>query len=205
VTKAREAAMLRLLALTAAAVSLACAARALDLPPRAQALLERGRPYVDVRADSDGESGLIEGAIDIAAPAQTVFGVITDCALAPKMVDSLKSCRILERDPDGRWDVREEVSKMTFVPSVTNIFRCDYDPPTGVRFHRVGGDLKVFEGGWRVEPHGQGVRVFYENRVSTPFRAPAYLARFALRMQVPRALIALRREALARVPPVRIP
>ncbi|HEX3699664.1 MAG TPA: SRPBCC family protein [Phenylobacterium sp.] len=197
--------MLRLLALTAAALSLASAARALDLPPRAETLLDRGRPYVDVRPDPDGESGLIQAAIDVAAPAETVFRVITDCELAAKMVDSLKSCRVLERDPAGRWDVREEVSKMTFVPSVTNVFRSDYDPPAEVRFHRVGGDLRVFEGAWRIEPHGHGVRVFYENRVSAPFRVPGYLARFALRMEVPRALVALRREAQARAPPVRTP
>jgi uncharacterized membrane protein len=143
---------------------------------------------------------VIEAAIDIAAPPEVVFKVITDCDLAPKMVTSLKSCRVVDRDPAGRWDVREQVSKMTFVPSVTNVFRSDFDPPSGVRFHRVGGDLTVFEGQWRIEPHGKGVRVFYESRVSAPFRVPGYLARFALRLEVPDALMALRRESLARAP-----
>jgi ribosome-associated toxin RatA of RatAB toxin-antitoxin module len=173
-------------------------AAAAELPPRALSQLDRGRPWVEVRPDPDGVSGLIRGAIDIAAPAEVVFAVIGDCELAPKMVDSLKSCRVLERDPAGRWDVREEISKMTFVPSVRNVFRSDYEPPTSVRFHRVGGDLKVFEGAWRIEPRGDGVRVFYENRASTPFRVPGYLARLALRFEVPQALLALRRESLAR-------
>jgi len=173
-------------------------ARAAELTAREQAALERGRPVVAVSADADGESGLIRGAIDIAAPPEVVFKVITDCDLAPKMVDSLKSCRVLERDPAGRWDVREQISKMTFVPSVRNVFRSDYDPPGHVAFHRVGGDLKVFEGEWRIEPHGAGSRVFYENRVSAPFRVPGYLARLGLRLEVPKALQALRRESLAR-------
>jgi ribosome-associated toxin RatA of RatAB toxin-antitoxin module len=128
-----------------------------------------------------------------------VFAVITDCALAPKMVASLKSCRVLERDPAGHWDVREQVSKMTFVPSVRNVFRSDYDPPGHVRFHRIDGDLKVFEGEWRIEPHGTGSRVIYENRASLPFRVPGYLARIALRIDVRQALLALRRESLARI------
>lgn len=174
------------------------AAWAADLPPRALSQLDRGRPWVEVRQDPDGVSGLIQAAIDIAAPAEVVFGVITDCDLAPKMVDSLKSCRILERDPAGRWDVREHVSKMTFLPSVRNVFRSDYDAPSSVLCHRVGGDLKVFEGEWRIEPHGAGVRVFYDNRVSAPFRVPGYLSRLALRFEVPQALLALRRESLAR-------
>ncbi|THD74384.1 MAG: hypothetical protein E7812_18870 [Phenylobacterium sp.] len=198
-------ARLRGLGLVASAALFATAVRAADLPPRALAALDQGRAYVDVRPDPDGESGIIQAAIDIAAPPEAVFRVITDCDLAPKMVVSLKSCRIVERDPAGRWDVREEVSKMTFVPSVTNVFRSDYDPPRGVRFHRVGGDLKVFEGAWRIEPHGAGVRVFYENRVSAPFRVPGYLARIALRLEVPQALMALRRESMARAAPVRAP
>jgi carbon monoxide dehydrogenase subunit G len=174
-------------------------ARAAELSPRDQAALDGGRPVVEVRADPDGESGLIRAAIDVAAPPEAVFQVITDCDLAPRMVASLKSCRVVERDPAGHWDVREEISKMTFVPSVRNVFRSDYEPPGHVRFHRTGGELRVFEGVWRIEPHGAGSRVFYENRVSTPFRVPGYLARIALRIEVPQALQALRRESLARV------
>jgi carbon monoxide dehydrogenase subunit G len=189
-----RAALILLAALGAATAS----AAAVDIPPREQSALDRGRAYVEVRPDPDGETGLIRAAIDIAAPPEVVFRVITDCDLAPKMVDSLKSCRVVERDPAGRWDVREEISKMTFVPSVRNVFRSDYEPPARVRFHRVGGDLKVFEGEWRIEPHGTGSRVFYENRASAPFRVPGYLARFALRLEVPRALQALRREAMTR-------
>jgi len=181
-----------------AALTAGAAARAAEFSPRELAVLDRGRPFVEVRPDPDGESGLIRAAIDIAALPEVVFKVITDCDLAPKMVDSLKSCRIVEHDPAGRWDVREEISKMTFVPSVRNVFRSDYEPPKAVRFHRVGGDLKVFEGEWRIEPHGAGSRVFYENRASAPFRVPGYLARIALRLEVPQALQALRRESLAR-------
>jgi ribosome-associated toxin RatA of RatAB toxin-antitoxin module len=181
-----------------AALALASGARAADLSARDSAALDRGRPVVEVRADPDGISGLIRAAIDVAAPPEVVFQVVTDCDLAPRMVDSLKSCRVLERDPAGRWDVREEISKMSFVPSVRNVFRSDYDPPGHVRFHRTAGDLKVFEGEWRIEPHGTGSRVFYENRVSTPFRVSGYLARLGLRFEVPKALLALRRESLAR-------
>lgn len=183
-------------------VTLAAAlpARALDLDPRAEAQLDRGHPFVEVSADPDGESGQIRAAIDIAAPPQVVWGVITDCDLAAKMVESLKSCRVLQRDPAGLWDVREDISKMGLLPSVRNVFRSDYDPPRSVRFHRVAGDLKVFEGEWRLEARGADTRVVYESRVSAPFRVPGPIARLALRYEVPRALLALRRESLARAP-----
>lgn len=190
--------------LVLASLLLAAPAAAFEVPPRAEGLLDRGRPYVDVRPDEDGASGLIRGVIDVAAPPEVVFATISDCALAPKMAANLKSCRILDRDPAGRWDVREHVSRATFLPSVRSVMRFDYDPPRRIDFARVGGDLPVIEGSWRLEPQGGGrVRVFYENRVAAPFHVPGAIARIVLRRDVPAALLALRREALARAPGAR--
>jgi len=176
-------------------------ARAADLPQRAVQMLERGRPYVDVRPGPDGSSGAVVGAVDIAAPLDVVWKVMTDCDLAPKMVANLKSCRVLERDPAGRWDVREFVSHPTMVlPPVRNVFRSDYQPEHSIRFHRAGGDLAVFEGEWRVEPHEGQVRVMYEARIAAPFSVPGWLARIVLRADVHAALLAFQREAMARAP-----
>ena len=182
------------------AAAAAASATAMDLPPQAQAVLDQGRPYADVRADPDGSSGVIRAAIDIAAPQSVVWAVMTDCDLATKLAANLKSCRIVERDPQGRWDVREHVSKMTLLPSVRSVFRSDYEPTSRIAFHRTAGDLKVFEGEWRLTPHGGRVQVTYEARVAAPFSAPGWMARIALRHDVPMALLALRREAMARAP-----
>ena len=82
----------------AAAPALTSGAYAADLPERAQAQLERGRPFVEVSPGADGSSGVILAAIDVAAPQGVVWSVMTDCDLAPKMVAGLKSCRVLERE-----------------------------------------------------------------------------------------------------------
>ena len=173
-------------------------AGAADLPDRAQAQLQRGRPFVEVSPGPDGASGVILAAIDVAAPQAVVWSVMTDCDLAPKMVVNLKSCRVVERDPRGRWDVREEVSKMNFMPSVRTVYREDFDPPRAMAFRRTGGDLNIFEGDWKLEPRGDQVRVTYQARVAAPFAVPGWVARLALRHDVPNALLALRREAMAR-------
>lgn len=180
------------------ALAVSSPAAALDLGPKAQALLDRGRPYAEVTPDPDGTSGVIRAAIDIAAPIGAVWSVMTDCDLAPKMVANLKSCRILERDPQGRWDIREQVSRMTFLPSVRSVFREDFEPPNKMTFHRTDGDLDVLEGEWRLTQHGERVRVTYEARVAAPFAVPGWIARLALRHDVPMALLAMRREAVAR-------
>lgn len=125
---------------------------------------------------------------------------MTDCALAPRMVSGLKSCRVLSRDPDGRWDIREHVSRsLLFLPKVVSVFRSDYDPPRGFTFRRVGGDLKVLEGSWSLEPldGGTRTRVIYESRAALPYAVPGPLARMVLRDQVAMALKGLRRECLA--------
>lgn len=185
--------------LAALLLALATPAAAFDLNPAAVRRLEQRRPYVLVRADTGGAAGLIRGAIDIAAPPRTVWTIILDCDRAPRMVASLKSCRVLDRDPAGRWDVREHVSKPAFFPRVRSVFRSDYEPYTLIRFHRTGGDLKALAGEWRLTPldGGARTRVTYENRATTPFRAPSVLVRMTARADVEAALLALRRESQA--------
>lgn len=179
-------------------VAVAVPAAAFELPARAEAALARGRPFVEVKPDPDGASGVIHAAIDIDASRTAVWSVMTDCGLAPKLVANLKSCRIVERDPAGRWDVREEVSRKGFLPSVRTVYREAFEAPEQVTFHRVGGDLRVLEGNWRLTRRGEATRVTYEARASAPFTAPGWVARLALRSDVAGALTALRREVLAR-------
>lgn len=177
-------------------------AHAWELDAKALRRVEAGRPYVMVSAEDGNVGGLIRGAIDIAAPPQVVWRVVIDCDLAPRMVANLKSCRILERDPHGAWDVREHISRANLVPSVRSVFRSEYDPQRLlVTFYRVDGDLRRLDGQWRLIPleGGQRTRVLYENHAELPFRAPKMLVRMGLRRDVPAALLALRRECLARL------
>ncbi len=97
--------------------------------------------------------GLIHAAIDIAAPPQTVWAVMTDCRLAARLVASVTSCTILQADPRGGWDVREQVTRGgLFSPAIRNVFRSDYQPYSLIRFHRVWpaiSNRRKANGGWR--------------------------------------------------------
>ncbi|CAN5655457.1 SRPBCC family protein [soil metagenome] len=155
---------------------------------------------MEVRPDPDGASGLIRAAEEIAAPPEVVWAVLVDCDLAPRMAASLKSCRILERDPAGRWDLREQIVRPGLMPRFRSIVRSDFEAPRRLRFRRTGGDLKILEGEWRLAPldSGRATRVVYESRAASPYAVPASLARLALRRDVLSAMAALKRESLAR-------
>jgi len=166
----------------------------------AERRLSLGQAFIEVRPDPAGASGLVQAGLDIDAPPARVWTVMLDCQLAQRMVSNLKSCRVLDRDPAGRWDVREEMTRPMLLPAVRLQFRSDYDPPHGYRFHRTGGDLPVLEGEWRLEPldGGRRTRVLYESRAALPFAAPGPLARIVLRQEIAGALQGLKRECLAR-------
>ncbi|MGH6909949.1 MAG: SRPBCC family protein [Phenylobacterium sp.] len=181
-------------ALVLIAILAAGPACAFDLPPQAKSMLDRGRPWVEVRPDADGRSGQIRAAIDIPATKEAIWAKMIDCSAALRMVADLKSCRVVDRDPQGAWDVREQISRPAFLPSVRNVYRSDYEPPNRIRFQRTGGDMQVFEGEWRLESRQDAVRVTYQARASAPFTVPGWIARSALRHDVSAALLALRRE-----------
>ncbi|WP_304163874.1 SRPBCC family protein [Phenylobacterium aquaticum] len=198
----RRAAALVLLAWAAAlpcGAAWAQAAPPLEPTSAEAAALDQGRGFVEVTPDPDGASGFIRAGIDIAAPREVVWRVMTDCALAPRISVGLKSCRVLQRDPQGRWDVREHVSRLIPVlPQIRTEFRTDYAPIEGFAYRRTGGDMKVLEGRWRliVLPGGQ-VRVISEGRAQAPFVLPGAMARLVLRREAVMALAALKRESLA--------
>jgi hypothetical protein len=169
-------------------------------PPELAARLLRGEVYADVERAEDGNSGVVRAAVDIRAPLSVIWGLIQDCGRAARMVPSVVSCQVLQRDPGGRWDIREhQVRWNLFMPPMRSVFRSDYTPMRRIGFHCLAtGDLKVCQGEWRLEPlPGGGVRVIYENSAKAPFAAPAFIFRQAMRRDVPDALVALRRESLA--------
>ncbi|MFZ4605980.1 MAG: SRPBCC family protein [Caulobacter sp.] len=174
-----------------------------DWAPDGAALgqLARGGVHAEVHPAGDGVSGVVRGAVEIAASPDVVWRTITDCGRAGRMAPSVKSCRITVRDPGGRWDIREMIVRSGLMPSFRTEFRSEFTPLRSIRFRCTAGDIRFCDGAWRLEPlPGGHTRVLYENRASSPFPAPAIVARAAMRLDLADALRALRREAESRTP-----
>jgi len=156
-------------------------------------------PVVSVTADPRGAAGVIHGQVDIDAPRAVVWAIMIDCARLPSLMVNVKYCHVLSRDPAGRWDVREQVTRASLLPGVRTVMRSDYDAPHTVEFHRTDGDFKILEGEWRLEPldGGAHTRVIYLSRMSAPFAAPDFLMRAAIRSSLPTTLENLRKASEA--------
>ena len=140
-----------------------------------------------------------ESVIDIAAPRERVWRVMTDCARMPRLMNN-STCRVVSGDIQSGSDVREQISPGNMIfPTMHNVVRSDYTPYSLLRFRRTGGDFRTLEGEWRLEPidNGAGTRVIYVNRLEVNLPIPAPLMREGMRRDVPRMLLNLRRESLS--------
>lgn len=173
---------------------LTAAGPALALSPADMTRLRSGEPVLSVSRVPGGHAVRVRATIDIPAPAEHVWSIMTDCGRAADFVPGLESCRVLQRDPAGRWDIREHrIAWVWFLPRIRSVFRSVYDAPKRLRFRRIAGDLKRSEGEWRLMPLTRGkTRVHYEATVAASVPAPDFMVESVLRRDVATVLRRLR-------------
>jgi ribosome-associated toxin RatA of RatAB toxin-antitoxin module len=168
----------------------------------AQANVEPGEPVVRVTAAEGPIDGQVDATMFVPAPAAAVYSALTECARAPEVFPTLKSCRVIEADPARTWDVREHkvASWASFLPDMSTVFRSEYVPNRSISFRLISGDLQHLDGGWRLEPVKGGTRVTYEARVGFHALVPSFLVRQSLAGDVPKFMAAIRDESMRRAP-----
>jgi uncharacterized membrane protein len=92
---------------------------------------------------------------EIDAPIDEVFAIAADVGRAPEWQGTMQSATVLESDAEGRPVLVETVADAK-VAQVKVKLRFSYDPPTGMSWERVGGDLKSMRGSWTFEDLGGG-------------------------------------------------
>ena len=167
--------------------------------PEALATAAKGKVWYAVTPDPQGAPALARAVVEINASPAVVWKILMDCDAAERLMPSNRGCRVVERDPAGRWNVIEHIIKTPLMPKVRTVFRQDLEPQKRFVITRVGGDLKVLSGEWRVEAldGGKRSRVSHEMRMQPGFSAPAPMVRSFLRTEVSVGLANLKREAEA--------
>ncbi len=163
----------------------------------AQALMTAERlDLTPVRDARDGSHGL-RAEFDIAAPISIVWAVLADCDTAPQHVPGMKSCKVLEQDRAGLWDIREHRVKLPWFPLVLrNVVRSDYEPLTRLRYQKARPDGQRLDGDWRLTPinGGASTRIVYVGYLTGVLPIPELI----LRAYVREGIEAVRTESLSR-------
>ena len=171
--------------------------------------LLRGEAVVRVSRDAQSKSvssGQGFAAIDIPAPPEAVFAAMTDCARAKRYVKNLVSCKVLQRDPKGAWEVRETMVRLSVaLPDFRAVARLDYDRPKQIRFRQTEGSFDYAQGQWDLMAYREGrtTRVFYRVRAGTSIPIPEFLLQNLIETDLPETLKALRAEVLRVAAPVK--
>ncbi|MDE3070761.1 MAG: SRPBCC family protein [Acidobacteriota bacterium] len=99
----------------------------------------------------------LEGSrsIEIAASPKRCFAIAADLDHVPEWHGAMTEVDVLERYGDGLASVVESEIQAT-VARVRLRLRFSYDEPHGIRWTRIGGDLRSLEGSWCFEERGAG-------------------------------------------------
>jgi uncharacterized membrane protein len=97
----------------------------------------------------------IEGSatVVIDAPIDRVYAVAADVAASPRWQPQFKDAEVLERDADGNQTLVHLVTDGK-VRDLHSDVQFHFDPPAGLRWRQVNGDLKAVEGSWAFEDLG---------------------------------------------------
>lgn len=179
------------------------------LPPKALALLvalaapvaafAQSEPAVSIGHDEERDAMVVHASIDIEAKPATVWAVISDCDRAPKFVPNMESCRIVDRDPRDRWQVRETLLNITLLPRIRSLSRLEFDKDRRITFKQAGGgDMRIAEGEWRVEPLAKGTatRLRYDAVLALNMAVPRFLVENIANRDVPALMKNIERDSL---------
>ena len=149
-----------------------------------------------VRDSRDGTRGL-RAELDIAAPIAVVWAVLVDCDTAAQHVPGMQSCKVLEQDGAGLWDIREHRVKLPWFPLVLrNVVRSDYEPLARLRYQKAHPDGQRLDGEWRLTSinGGSATHIVYVGYLTGVLPIPELI----LRAYVRDGIEAVRAESLAR-------
>ena len=93
--------------------------------------------------------------VEIDAPLERCFEIISDLESTPDWQDSMLSIEVLERDREGRPTLCE-VESDAKIKHVTSELRFAHHPPDSMTWEQEKGETKSLNGSWQLEDLGEG-------------------------------------------------
>jgi hypothetical protein len=152
--------------------------------------------------DTDVAFVQTSATIRVHARRETVWALLTSCAMALELVQGLKECEVLDTAPDGSWQlIRQVIEYSWYVPKLSYIVRDTYDYPRRILIQRDSGDLRTLKAAWYLEADGEFTVLRYSLDIAPGFWVPRWLVRIALKHDLPKMLRALRTRAESSIGP----
>lgn len=125
--------------------------------------------------------------------ATEIWNILGYCKYELIYVKGLKLCEVLDGD-QFQMTVHHQMRNSWFTPTMDFIFTASRDSTGTGRATLKSGDLKVFEGQWKLYPlEGQNsVIVVHEIRVQSKIPAPRWLIRRTLHNDLPNMMSCIR-------------
>lgn len=166
-------------------------------PPGFSPAMANSDPWVET-SDAGGGAVRIRAHIQIEAPPAAVWSVLVACDTAPKVIPHLESCKMQERDPAGRWDIRNHVINPPLLPRMRTTVRNDFTPFKRLEFKLISGDMRRSDGFWNLTPSGNGTKLSYDAVIEPSFAAPQFIVARSIQSDFPLLLSNIQRYSLER-------
>ena len=135
--------------------------------------------------------------VEIDAPIERVYEIVTDPEGTVAWQESLKAAAVLERDGDGNPTL-VETHVHALVRDLTIVLRFSWEEPTLLSWTKERGDVKAIDGDWTLEDLGDGrTRATYRLEID-PGRVLGMMARGPIVGQVNKHLTHQPAEGLKR-------
>ena len=160
------------------------------------ALEASDEPTIATSYDSKADTTQIRASIVIKASPKAVWFTLSDCDSAPKVIPDLESCKVIERDPASRWDIREHVISPRLLPRFKTIVRNEFTPCQRLKFKLLEGDLRLSDGSWTLKAQGDTTLLSYEAVIATKISVPQFIITQSIESDFPKMLKAIQKTSL---------
>jgi carbon monoxide dehydrogenase subunit G len=159
--------------------------------------LAQSEPKFTVSHDEARNAMVIHASIDIDAPPSVVWNVVTDCNRAPKYVPNMESCRIVQQEARG-VQIRESIHNVMLLPRIRSLSRVEFDNGRRMSFTKAGGDMRIAEGEWRLDPieKGKATRLRYDAVLALNMSVPNFMVENIATRDVPALMKNIEHESL---------
>jgi hypothetical protein len=109
----------------------------------------------------------------------------------------MESCRIVQQEPRG-VQIRESIHNVTLLPRIRSLSRVEFDNGRRMSFTKAGGDMRIAEGEWRLDPieKGKATRLRYDAVLALNMSVPNFMVENIATRDVPALMKNIEHESL---------